>query len=900
MKKLLLILVLLCFIFPAKIYAQCSSGKTEIVISVTQDQYGSEITWTLSNSSGNTIVSGGPYSDLSGSGTTTHVLDTCVFLGEELTFTIKDSYGDGFCAGYGDGFYTVELFDFVFVQGCNIGKEESTTFTVISPPDENAALENLDIPLFITAGDVVISGEFSNKGVNTITSIDLNWSVNDGIVNTQNVTGIIVASQATYDFTHNVLWNATDLLSTNDLKVWLSNPNEIADEIPENDTISLKVFILDESSERKVLIEHHTQASCGPCAQLNPGLDALINTGDNPSKVVHIGYHTSWPGTDPMYDFNNLNGLGNARVAYYGVGGVPNVVVAGNQAQGSPSIVTQEIIDAEYARPGLFNINIDPIFANDSIITVELDITSLANFNVGSLKAHVVLVQDMEYSSAPGTNGEKSFPDVMRYMISGLEGVDIGLPKYGDVFTTILSQKIDTVIVKDYEFVVFIQDDETKEVHMVSAVSPDIKSPFASMSPFNGEKDVVLDQELSITFKEQVRFIDGSELIDPTALITFKKNDALGADVDFLASINTEKTKITITPNNYMEVDEHYYVALSNSLEDNNNVAIGAHNSTFKTMSPTSVEFSIDDSAINIITNSILLTFSEPVRLINDDPITSPESLITLKENNQSGSNVSFTATINDEKTVITVSPSTYFDQQQNIFIRLGGTVVENKYDVVVAEASLSFTTGVYPTVTTIIAPANEATDVVHDVNITISFDAAVRLINDDPVTDPTSLVTLKKTDSNGEDILFSASINDDKTIITIDPNDNLELEQIYFVNIGATVENSYNMAIEDTSITFTTEATTYIYSNFQSKDFEIYPNPFKDKLNISFDCEQVTIVIIEVYNQSGMLVKSIKKNAILGDQQIEINTEDLSNGIYFLKLNFNNNSTSKKIVLLR
>jgi len=51
-------------------------------------------------------------------------------------------------------------------------------------------------------------------------------------------------------------------------------------------------------SQRFIMFEEFTQASCGPCASQNPAFDALLNA--NVSKCTSIKYHTSWPGVDPM------------------------------------------------------------------------------------------------------------------------------------------------------------------------------------------------------------------------------------------------------------------------------------------------------------------------------------------------------------------------------------------------------------------------------------------------------------------------------------------------------------------------------------------------------------------------------------------------------------------------
>ena len=74
-----------------------------------------------------------------------------------------------------------------------------------------------------------------------------------------------------------------------------------------------------------------------------------------------------------------------------------------------------------------------------------------------------------------------------------------------------------------------------------------------------------------------------------------------------------------------------------------------------------------------------------------------------------------------------------------------------------------------------------------------------------------------------------------------------------------------------------------------------IYPNPFKDQLSISFNNEGKR-ARIKIYNQTGYLVKSMSTD----DQKVELNTEDLSGGIYFVNIEIDNGSVTKKIVLIR
>ena len=55
-------------------------------------------------------------------------------------------------------------------------------------------------------------------------------------------------------------------------------------------------------SQRFILMEEATNASCPPCATYNPAFDALLNA--NRDKLTAIKYHSWWPGTDPMYSQN--------------------------------------------------------------------------------------------------------------------------------------------------------------------------------------------------------------------------------------------------------------------------------------------------------------------------------------------------------------------------------------------------------------------------------------------------------------------------------------------------------------------------------------------------------------------------------------------------------------------
>ena len=68
--------------------------------------------------------------------------------------------------------------------------------------------------------------------------------------------------------------------------------------------VSVCLLMLDSSAQtqRLILVEEFTNASCGPCALSNPSFNTLMTA--NASKVVAIRYHSSFPGYDPFYSQN--------------------------------------------------------------------------------------------------------------------------------------------------------------------------------------------------------------------------------------------------------------------------------------------------------------------------------------------------------------------------------------------------------------------------------------------------------------------------------------------------------------------------------------------------------------------------------------------------------------------
>ncbi|WP_438988702.1 Ig-like domain-containing protein [Polaribacter sp.] len=104
--------------------------------------------------------------------------------------------------------------------------------------------------------------------------------------------------------------------------------------------------------------------------------------------------------------------------------------------------------------------------------------------------------------------------------------------------------------------------------------------------------------------------------------------------------------------------------------------------------------------------------------------------------------------------------------------------------------------------------PVNGATDVSIATNLEIATNDNFRNLDDSEITDLVGKVALKVGDESGADVAFSASINGDKNVITIDPTNDLDNSKTYWYGIvDNTIEYTTDDAVTGVSASFTTKA---------------------------------------------------------------------------------------------
>ena len=368
----------------------------------------------------------------------------------------------------------------------------------------------------------------------------------------------------------------------------------------------------------------------------------------------------------------------------------------------------------------------------------------------------------------------------------------------------------------------------------------------ASFTPENEEVVDSVVTDVIISFDNPV-YADTTQTVftgDTLAsIITFKTDDANGADIPFSATINPENTAVTVSPTTTLESGT-VYIAIADGYYNEGGEQGDAAVATFSVSVPEAPESTETQEAteeasepedttaptvsaitpgngeiITDNTRNITITFSEAVFKDTEDGVFDADALATvvmLKTTDASGTDIPFTASISEDNTVITVDPSDnltddtvyagvtdgYYDASDNqgsasgvaFFVSAATQQQVVTPEEVAPEAPESTETQeateeasepedtTAPTVSAI-TPGNGEIITDNTRNITITFSEAVFKDTEDGVFDADALATvvmLKTTDASGTDIPFTASISEDNTVITVDPSDNLTDDTVY------------------------------------------------------------------------------------------------------------------------
>lgn len=215
-------------------------------------------------------------------------------------------------------------------------------------------------------------------------------------------------------------------------------------------------------TQRRVLVEEFTQASCGPCAAVNPAFNVMLSA--NAAKVCQIKYQTDWPGVDPMNAHNPAQV--QTRVTYYSVGGVPDGVIDGNFKQSNPGSITANDINTRWGVTSPMEITVSHVI-NGGDVSVHAVFRATAALS-GDIRGHVVITErEIHFLTPPGSNGELDFYGVMKKMLPSDQGTTLpGAMAAGDSIVVDLTWTMANVYnISEIAVVAFAQNNSNKEVY---------------------------------------------------------------------------------------------------------------------------------------------------------------------------------------------------------------------------------------------------------------------------------------------------------------------------------------------------------------------------------------------------------------------------------------------------
>jgi hypothetical protein len=266
---------------------------------------------------------------------------------------------------------------------------------VFEPLQYNVTVASQNLSYLLQVGTpYTFSGMLTSFGGDTINSLHLNYQINGGALQTDNITGITNFYPLTsYNYTHNKPFTPP-VTGGYTVKIWVDNiDGNNADQNASVDTLTATFMAVSAIQPKKVLLEEFGNASCNPCMIATPNIDSVA--ANNQKNCNPVRYHVDFPKRDFMDDETWSSFVDSRTFGYYGISGVPAAELDGQSIYPEAGYLTSASIQQEMAVGSPFSISINATAYDISTNTfsISADITAYGNFPAG-LSARVALTVD--------------------------------------------------------------------------------------------------------------------------------------------------------------------------------------------------------------------------------------------------------------------------------------------------------------------------------------------------------------------------------------------------------------------------------------------------------------------------------------------------------------------------
>jgi subtilisin family serine protease len=303
-----------------------------VTLTVVTDCWGSETTWQVVNdATGQVVISGGPYQDNTPLAQQVH--NFCLPTGC-YTYTIFDSFGDGLngsqwqsCSVNGNYFMQYQngtnIFSMTAPNG-TFGASASHQFCIIPQNNLNdAGIASLASPnMFTCSSDIAPIVRLRNYGLNPLTNVVINYSINGGANQQFNWTGNLASGQLT-NVTLPVV-NAADGMAS--FTAFTTLPNGQADDNTSNDS-NTSTFAVNGTPATLPFVENFETnvLANGTWKVLNPDNDITwaratvggITPGNQAMKMDLFSYAQAGQRDGLISPVISLNGYSSANMTFH-------------------------------------------------------------------------------------------------------------------------------------------------------------------------------------------------------------------------------------------------------------------------------------------------------------------------------------------------------------------------------------------------------------------------------------------------------------------------------------------------------------------------------------------------------------------------------------------------------
>lgn len=683
----------------------------------------------------------------------------------------------------------------------------------------------------------LVQVEILNNGDKEINTVYINYQINDENIIKKEISGLKISPAASEILKVDNLNFLESGEYTLKINIQLEEGSEEVN--IENNFQSQEFEVFKKFFSKNILVEHFTNASCYSCSYGNEVLFSILKEEAVASISSHIAYHTSWPGYDPFYLFNVENEQANARVDFYELFVVPQVIIDGNCYQNNPvNLMENHILNlASTISPVYMNTKSELV--NDSLY-IRIDLESDRTYE-DTLLLYASVNQFKEYPEPPGYNGESSFPNVMRYLIPSIGGDTIkdltkGINKHFQ-YKIKLSGQVNS---DSSSVLVFLQNGKTKEI--LQAQNTDITAQERiniRTYPENNSNTIRVKDSLIFVFNQKPYAISGEEINDFSALIRLKNAD--GIALSYSSQYIPDQLRLCVFPTEAFEYNADYRISMSEIMGENE-LILTDFSSEFKTR------------AIN---NTAII---ESVSLDNKDYSSFDPSVF------------SYDIALSDTSTQIPVLKAMAINSYSNIEISQATEIPGFTILKVISEDEMEekeYRFNFYPS-----SLSNEArlTNIEINGESLDGFSPDVYAYQIELSSNEIPIITAERMDLNA-DIEISQAIS-------IPGN----------ASISILAENGVSQSLYALNFTYANGIDDF------AKRIEIYPNPAENRVYIGFGGIEEKPKKVVLYNYLGekVMVRAIGKAEI----DLNLNVEDLNTGIYLISLQFETKRISNKIMI--